>query len=110
MDNKYVLARNLRKNSTPQERKLWGILRNRNFHGLKFKRQQPIDKFIVDFVCSEIKLIIELDGGQHNYTENIISDAERTKKLEELGYRVIRFWNNEVDDIEAVWEELEKFI
>ena len=66
MKNKTILARNLRKNSTIQERRLWNLLKNRQFHNLKFKRQQPIGDYIVDFICKEAKIIIEIDGGQHN--------------------------------------------
>ena len=110
MDNKYTLARNLRKNSTLQEKILWKLLCNRNFHGLKFKRQQPIGRYIVDFVCQDKKLIIELDGGQHNFSENIAKDIERTSELEKLGYKVIRFWNNELTNIEDVYLELEKYL
>ena len=87
-------ARLLRKNSTIAERKLWYRLRSRNFMNLKFRRQDPVGEFIVDFICYEKKLIIELDGGQHN--ENEAKDIKRTKKLETAGYKVLRFWNNEV--------------
>jgi len=87
-------ARDLKKNSTDVERKLWHRLRSRNFFNLKFRRQEPIDKYIVDFVCYEKKLIIELDGGQHN--EFMEKDIPRTEALQEQGYKIIRFWNNEV--------------
>jgi very-short-patch-repair endonuclease len=87
-------ARLLRKHSTIAERKLWHRLRSRNFLNLKFRRQEPVGDFIVDFICYDKKLIIELDGGQHNgYSEK---DITRTKKLEKEGYKVLRFWNNEV--------------
>jgi very-short-patch-repair endonuclease len=87
-------ARLLRKNSTIAERKLWYRLRSRNFLNLKFRRQEPVGEFIVDFICYEKKLIIELDGGQHN--ENEANDIKRTKKLEMEGYKVLRFWNTDV--------------
>ena len=103
MNNKTILARNLRKNSTIQERRLWNLLKNRQFHNLKFKRQQPIGDYIVDFICKEAKIIIEIDGGQHNEPENIEYDKTRTEYLNNLGYKVIRFWNNEIyENIEGV--------
>ena len=103
MNNKTILARNLRKNSTIQERRLWNLLKNRQFHNLKFKRQQPIGDYIVDFICKEAKIIIEIDGGQHNEPENIENYKTRTAFLNTLGYKVIRFWNNEFyENIEGV--------
>ena len=103
MNNKTILARNLRKNSTIQERRLWNLLKNRQFHNLKFKRQQPIGDYIVDFICKEAKIIIEIDGGQHNEPENIEYDKTRTEYLNNLGYKVVRFWNNEIyENIEGV--------
>ncbi len=107
MDNKYHLARELRKNSTPQEQKLWKILRNRQFLNLKFKRQVPIGNYIADFLCEEKKLVIEIDGGQHNKINNIEKDKIRTECIELEGYKVIRFWNNEIDNnLEGVYETL----
>ena len=103
MKNKTILARNLRKYSTIQERRLWNLLKNRQFHNLKFKRQQPVGDYIVDFICKEAKIIIEIDGGQHNEPENIEYDKTRTEYLNTLGYKVIRFWNNEIyENIEGV--------
>lgn len=87
-------VRFLRKNLTDAERKLWQVLRAKRFSGYKFKRQQPIGKYIVDFVCLRQKLVLEIDGGQHS--ENVVRDSDRTKWLEQEGFRVIRFWNNEV--------------
>ena len=92
----FTIARNLRKNSTIQERRLWNLLKNRQFYNLKFKRQQPIGDYIVDFICKEAKIIIEVDGGQHNEPENIEYDKTRTEYLNNLGYKVVRFWNNEI--------------
>jgi very-short-patch-repair endonuclease len=83
----------LRKELTPAERKLWAVIRNDQL-GVSFRRQHAIGKYIPDFVCVKKKLIIELDGGQH--MEQTEYDAERTRFLESQGYRVIRFWNNEV--------------
>ena len=108
MNNKTILARNLRKNSTIQERRLWNLLKNRQFHNLKFKRQQPIGDYIVDFICKEAKIIIEVDGGQQNEPENIEYDKTRTEYLNNLGYKVVRFWNNEIyENIEGVLLKLE---
>ena len=93
---KHTFARQLRREQTDVERKLWLALRDRRFHKLKFRRQQPIGPYVVDFVCLEEKLIIELDGGQHGLPENRVNDLARTNRLEEDGFRVIRFWNNEL--------------
>jgi very-short-patch-repair endonuclease len=89
-------ARRLRKNLTDAERTVWAALRSRQFGGYKFRRQQPIGLYIVDFVCFENKLIIELDGGHHDQVEQAEYDAVRTAWLEAQGYRVLRFWNNQV--------------
>ena len=83
----------LRKDSTPAERKLWSYIRNDQL-GVTFRRQHAIGKYIPDFYSPKAKLIIELDGSQH--LEQAEYDEERTKYLESLGYRVIRFWNKEV--------------
>ena len=92
----------LRNNATKQEKKLWKYL-NKSQLGYKFRRQQPIDKYIVDFFCPELKLIIELDGGQHNEEQNIVYDEKRTEFLNKQGYRVLRIWNNDIDkNIEGV--------
>ncbi len=111
MDKITLLAKQLRKNQTPQEQKLWNILRNKQFHNLKFKRQYPIGNYIVDFICIEKMVIIELDGGQHNIPENIETDNIRTKYLNSRGFKVIRIWNNDIENnIEGVYKTLEKFI
>ena len=105
------LARNLRKNSTPQERILWKLLRNSNIHNCKFKRQYPIGDYIVDFICKEKMLIIEIDGGQHNEFQNIELDNKRTKYLESRGFNVIRFWNVDIDkNIEGVYKTIIKHL
>ncbi len=85
----------LRKRLTPAERKLWSKLRNDQL-GVTFRRQHAIGRYIPDFCCPKAKLIIELDGGQHAEDEAVQHDNERTKYFESLGYRVIRFWNNQV--------------
>ena len=103
------LAKELRKNLTPQERKLWQILRNHNFYGYEIRRQYPIGDYIVDFICRAKKIIIEIDGGQHNQNEAIKYDETRTKFLSSLGYKVIRFWNNEIDNnIAGVYKKLQE--
>ena len=86
-------ARDLRKNSTDAERHLWYYLRANRF-GFKFKRQVPIGTYIVDFVCFEKRLIIELDGGQH--MDNQMYDAKRTDWLMTHGFKILRFWNNDI--------------
>ena len=83
----------LRKEPTPAERKLWALIRNDQL-GFNFRRQHAVGNYIPDFVCIEKKLIIELDGSQHLEQEEY--DEERTKYLNSLGYKVIRFWNNKV--------------
>ncbi|HEX6219208.1 MAG TPA: DUF559 domain-containing protein [Sphingomicrobium sp.] len=87
------VARKLRNRSTDAERLLWSCLRSRQL-GAKFVRQCPIGPHIVDFACRSLRLAIELDGGQHDHAV----DAPRTKIIEAHGYRIIRFWNNEVFD------------
>lgn len=97
------LARNLRGRSTPAEIELWKILRNRGVGGYKFVRQFPIPPYIVDFCCRERKVVIELDGGGHLDKEH--SDREQEKFLESLGYRVVRFNNNQIiKEINQVYE------
>lgn len=100
-------AQNLRKNMTLAEQRLWYFLRNKQLNGIKFRRQQTIGYYIVDFVSMEHKLIIELDGGQH--AEQVIYDNQRTEFLNQQGYRVIRFWNNDVlQNMEIVLNEILK--
>ncbi|MDA0692207.1 MAG: endonuclease domain-containing protein [Nitrospinae bacterium] len=100
-------AKNLRKNSTDAERKMWSLLRNRQLVGYKFRRQHPIKNFIVDFACIEKQLIIEVDGGQH--LERKKEDDERTQFLEIQGYRVLRFWNDQIfKETESVLEMILK--
>ena len=109
MNKNVKLARILRNNQTEQEEKLWQLIRNNKFYGYKFRRQFPIGDYIVDFVCLEKRIIIELDGGQHNEPEHIRYDNERTAYLERRCYKVIRFWNNEVNEnIVGVYEKLQQ--
>ena len=98
----------LRNNATKQEKKLWQYL-NKSQLGYKFRRQQPIDKYIVDFFCPKLRLIIELDGGQHNEEKNKNYDENRTEILNRLGYKVLRIWNNDIDkNIEGVIEYIKR--
>jgi very-short-patch-repair endonuclease len=87
-------ARQLRQHLTPAEKTLWQALKNRQLQGLRFRSQHPIASFIVDFYCPQHRFIIELDGGIHN--QQVEYDTARTEKLNQLGYRVIRFRNQEV--------------
>lgn len=98
-------ARSLRLHSTEAEKFIWSKIRNRQPGNLKFKRQFPIPPYIVDFCCLETKLIIEVDGGQHTPE----ADFERTRFLESQGYKIVRFWNNDVlNNIEGVVSEILK--
>jgi len=98
-------ARRLRRNQTDAERLLWFRLRDRRLEGLKFKRQVPIERFVVDFFCADAKLIVELDGGHH--TQNSERDADRTRVLEAMGYLVLRFWNHDViRNMDGVLEDI----
>jgi very-short-patch-repair endonuclease len=99
----HEFARKLRKNMTDEERRLWQELRRSQLRDFKFRRQAPIGPFIADFVCFERKLIVELDGSQH--AERLKEDALRTAWLTGQGFRLIRFWNNQiVEDLDVVLE------
>ena len=105
--SKLEFARYLRQRQTETEKLLWFNLRSKKLNGIKFKRQTVIGPYIVDFVSFEKMLIIELDGGQHNSPNVIIKDKERTRYLEDLGYIVVRYWDNEVfNHLEAVLEDI----
>ncbi|MHB8069812.1 MAG: endonuclease domain-containing protein [Desulfobaccales bacterium] len=94
-------ARSLRQRLTDAERRLWRHLRDRQLGGWKFRRQHPVGPYIVDFICLEKKVVIEVDGGQHAENEEL--DKRRSAYLEKLGYHILRFWNNEVlQETEAV--------
>ena len=98
-------ARALRRVMTEAEKLMWSKLRDRRLDGVKFKRQKPIAGYIVDFVALDLKLIVEIDGGQH--AERAAEDAARTKILEKSGYHIVRFWNHDVlGNIEGVLEAL----
>jgi len=106
LDNK--LQRTLRRNLTDAEQLLWQRLRGHQFNGNKFRRQHPFGDFILDFVCLEARLVIEIDGGQHMDSEH---DRMRDEQLVQSGFQVMRFWNNQVlnelDSVmEAIWKTL----
>jgi very-short-patch-repair endonuclease len=89
-------ARHLRRNATDAEQKLWHELRMLKTKGRHFRRQVPIAGYVVDFACHKSKLIVELDGGQHNSAEGIVSDERRSRNLEVHGFHLLRFWNADV--------------
>lgn len=100
----------LRKNQTSTEEKLWWYLRDKRL-GVKFRRQHSVGGYILDFICKEKKLIIEVDGEIHNKKGNKEYDVVRDKYFEELGYRVLRFRNDEVEsDVKEIVKEIKKYI
>jgi len=110
MQRKWERARQLRHAATDAERYLWRHLRHEQFAGFKFRRQYPLAGYIVDFVCIPARLVLELDGGQH--LDAMRYDAERTGAIGALGYRVLRFWNDDVllrtdAVLEEIWRHLE---
>jgi len=101
------VARKLRNNLTEAEKRLWNYLRYKQLDGLRFRRQQPLGPYIVDFVNFEKRIIIEIDGGQHN--ENPQNDVIRDNWFKEQNFKVLRFWNNEViENIEGVLEIIKR--
>jgi len=101
------LARKLRHNQTDAENLLWRHLRNRQLNGFKFRRQYWIESYIVDFACVEQKIVVELDGGQHASETMRTNDRKRTAFLESHGFKVLRFWNNEIiQETKAVLETI----
>ena len=104
-------ARALRKNQTIAERKLWRSIRLRQLNGFKFRRQYPIGKYIVDFICAEKKLIIELDGSQHGDDDQKEHDFERDQWLRSQGYRVLRVWNVRVfKELPSLLDEISHYL
>jgi len=100
-------AKELRRNATHPEQRLWYALRAKQLSGLKFRRQHAIDRYVVDFFCGEANLIVEVDGESHDGQHD--ADAERQQRLEELGFRVIRCTNDEVlDNLDGVLEAILK--
>jgi len=87
-------ARSLRSDMTDVERLLWRVIRGKQIHAHRFRRQHPIGPYIADFACIERRLAVELDGGQHQYQAS--QDEQRTAYLQSQGWRILRFWNNEV--------------
>ena len=107
------LAKGLRKRATAQEQILWSRLRGKVADGLKFKRQHPVGGYIVDFICIERELIIEVDGRQHGFDEDQTHDDKRDEKLKSLGYRILRIPNSEINRnldgvLISIWAALEK--
>ena len=101
------VARELRRRQTEAEKALWAKLRNKQLEGVKFRRQQPIGPYVVDFASFERRIVLEIDGGQHNGNELRRRDEERAAWLKREGYHVLRFWNNEVlKNIEGVLEAI----
>jgi len=100
-------ARRLRKQTTKAERKLWSVLRRDQLEALHFRRQHPIGLYVLDFYCPQIRMALELDGGQHGFDAMRGRDQRRTKWLAAKGITVLRFWNNEViENLEGVWTEI----
>jgi len=87
-------ARRLRRDMTEAEKAMWRLLRSRQLAGFKFRRQQPIKRYVVDFVCFSHKLVVEIDGGQHG--QSTLAEERRSAFLVAEGFRILRFWNNEV--------------
>ncbi len=105
------LAKRLRNNSTRSEIKLWGFVKGKQLNGFAFHRQKPIDNFIVDFYCYDLKLVIELDGITHQFEEVQVKDKIKQERLEFLGLTVLRFDDDEViNDINNVMRVIEKYI
>src|SRR6266508_3907949 len=93
-----TFARALRKRMTPEEVKLWVRLREwRQHHGYHFRRQAPVDGYVLDFVCKSHKVIVEVDGSQHNEPRGLARDAERDGHFKSKGYRVVRLWNADIN-------------
>jgi len=92
-EHKTGIAKSLRRQATDTERMLWAQLRRKNMEGVRFRRQQPIGPYIVDFFCSAAKLVVELDGGRHCEINNLEYDEARTAFLNGLGYQVLRITN-----------------
>ena len=104
-------CRTLRRNQTDAEKKLWTILRNRQLNGIKFRRQFPVGKYILDFYCPEYKFAIEADGGQHYELMGKKRDALREEELKKLGVEIIRFGDQDIlTNIDGVYEAILKTI
>jgi very-short-patch-repair endonuclease len=100
-----IKARQLRATQTNAEAILWRALRDRRLKGIKFRRQRPIDRYVVDFVAISAKLIVEIDGATHSTARELVRDAERTRVLESLGFHIVRVTNIDVyNNLEGVLE------
>jgi very-short-patch-repair endonuclease len=98
-------ARALRRNMTEAERRVWRMLRLHQIGGFKFRRQVPIGRYIADFACHDARLVVEIDGGQHD--QSSLGEIERGRCLESEGYRILRFWNNEVlENLDGVYSTI----
>jgi very-short-patch-repair endonuclease len=107
----FIFRRRLRRDQTDAEKILWSFLRNKQFRGKRFLRQHGLGPYILDFYCPDIKLAIELDGGQHNECEGKVHDAIRSEYLLNQGVKVLRFWDHEVfQEIEGVLGKMEKIV
>ncbi len=102
-------ARDLRRDGSRAERKVWELMRDRRIGGAKFRRQYPIGPYFADFACISLKLVIEVDGDHHAF--QVAADARRTAAIEREGWRVVRFWANEVvQNPEGIWAEIEQVL
>ena len=113
MDRFRLQAHRLRDAETNAEARLWQALRNRKLARWKFRRQHPVDRYVVDFVTIDGRLVVEVDGATHSTKRQIARDAERTRVLESLGFHVIRVTNHEVYDnlqgvLDLIWSELNR--
>jgi len=107
MSGFHTFPRHLRHSQTDCELMLWRRLRSRQINGMKFRRQWPIGKYVVDFICLEARVVVELDGGQHHEPEALEYDLQRTFRLEGRGLRVLRFTNLQVvGEMDAVLSEI----
>jgi ATP-dependent helicase HrpA/adenine-specific DNA-methyltransferase len=103
------IAKKLRRGQTPWEAKLWRHLRNRNFYNIKFKRQLRVGGYVYDFGSDEKKILIELDGSGHTETDVKIKDRDKQNYAISQGYKVVRFWNNDIDaHLEGVLETIKR--
>jgi very-short-patch-repair endonuclease len=107
----FANARQLRNHETESEKELWARLSKSQLHGYRFKRQHPISKYIADFYCHRVKLVIEVDGGYHETNDQRMYDKRRTQALNELGIKVLRFTNRDVTErLDWVVQEIEKWL
>jgi very-short-patch-repair endonuclease len=105
------LRGSLRKNQTEAERKIWSLLKNRQILNCRFLRQYGVGDYILDFYCPQLKLAVEIDGGQHNFGRVQLNDIKRTEVVESYGIKVLRFWNNEVmENLEGVYLRIYELI